>query len=140
MSAFSGFLEKQLLGVTLLGSTFTTPSTLWVGLASSISSDCSSPADISEITTNVAYARVLLNGKLTAPTSGPNWTVSNSIDITFSAATTAWPLTVYYVTVMTSSTIGSGECMYYGLLETARTLAYADVLSFSAGTLSITLT
>lgn len=142
MSAFSAFLETKLLGVSLLGSSFSTPATLWVCLATSVASDCSSPAHVTEVTTNVGYARLPFapaDGKWSAPTSGPNWTVANSQAFTFAAATTAWPLDVYYVTIASTSTIGQGEFFYYGLLANSRTVQLNDVLSFSAGSLTITL-
>lgn len=142
MSAFSGYLERALLGVTLLGSSFSTPATLWVCLATSVASDCSSPAHVTEVTTNVAYQRLPFaptDGKMSAPTSGPDWTVANSQAFTFAAATTPWPLAVFYVTIATSSVIGTGEHLYFGLLANSRTVLLDDVLSFSAGQLTITL-
>jgi hypothetical protein len=140
MSAVSGWLEQKILGVTLLGSSYTTPATLWVCLATSVASDCSSPAHVTEVTTNVAYSRLPFSpgdGKMSAPTSGPNWTVVSSQSFTFSAATTNWPLPVYYVCLASSSTIGQGEFSYYGLLDASRTVLLNDVLSFSAGSLAI---
>ena len=107
-----------------------------------MASDCSSPAHVSEVTTNVGYARLPFaptDGRMSAPTSGPDWTVANSMAFTFAAATTPWPLTVFYVTIASSSTIGTGEHFYYGLLANSRTVQLNDVLSFSAGTLTITL-
>lgn len=134
MSSFSGFLEVKLLGHTLLGSSYTAPSTLWLALATSIASDVSSLAQFAdtEVTTNTGYARQLLSGNLSAPTSGPNWTVATSAAIAFPTATTPWG-TVYHVCVVTSATIGSGDVLYHGLLDTSRNVQTNDILQFGAG-------
>ena len=131
-TAMSGFLEVKLLGHTLLGSSYTAPTSLWLALCTTITTDANSLADITEVTTNVAYTRQPLSGKLSAPTSGPNWTCVTSETITWSAATSAWNL-VGYVTVMTSATIGSGDCLYWGALDTSRQVITNDIVQFSAG-------
>lgn len=139
-TAFSGYLEVNLLGHTLLGSSFTAPSTVWVALATSIASDCTSIAQFAdtEVTTNVGYTRQLANGSWSAPTSGPNWTVVNSSAFTFSAATSAWG-TVTHVCLVTSSTHGTGQVLYWGLLDTSRSVQTGDIVQFSAGNLYVRL-
>lgn len=137
-TAFSGFLEVKLLGHTLLGSSYTAPSTIWVALATTITTDANSLADITEVTTNTGYTRMLLSSKLSAPTSGPNWTCATSETITFPTATTPWGL-VGYVTVMTSTTIGQGDCLYWGALDSSRQVIANDIVQFAAGSFWIRL-
>lgn len=128
-TAFSDWLEQGLLGHTLLGSSLTAPSSLWLSLATSVTSDGGS---VTEVTTNIGYSRQLLTGKLSAPTSGPNWSCVTSETITWSAATSAWG-TVSYCTVVDTATIGAGNVWYWGAVDTPRAVATGDVIQFSAG-------
>ena len=131
MTNFSNYLEEQLLGHTLLGSSFTAPATIYLSLATSIASDGDS---YTEVTTNLGYARVLLNGNLSSITSQND----NSSDLTFAAATTPWG-TVAHFAIFDDPTIGSGNMLYWGDLTSTRNVQTDDVLEFQAGNLSVRL-
>lgn len=135
MANFSNFLEQQLLGHTLLGSSYSAPTTVYLSLATSIASDGDS---YTEVTTNTGYARVILSGKLTEPTSGNDWTVSNSQAVTFSAATTGWG-TVAHFAIFDSITIGGGNMLYWGDLSVSRNVQNSDVLEVPIGNLTVKL-
>jgi hypothetical protein len=135
MSAFGNYLEQKIIGATLLGSTYTSPTSLWIALCTSITSDGDS---ITEVTTNIAYARQLVTGKFSEPTSGGDWSSVNSEALTWSAATSAWG-TVAHWTIVDTLTIGQGNVHYHHTMTTPRAILNGDIAEFLAGTLSITL-
>lgn len=135
MTNFSNYLEEQLLGHTLLGSTYTSPVTVFMSLATSIASDGDS---YTEVTTNMGYARVIMHGKMSSITSQNDNTVVNSQDITFAAATTPWGIVLHFA-VFDSATIGAGNMLYWGDLSTSRDVQTNDVVEFQAGNLSVRL-
>jgi hypothetical protein len=130
---FSNYLEQQLLGHTLLRSTFTAPTTLYLSLATSLASDGDS---FTEVPPGTGYARELLNGNLSGPTSGPTWTVVNSNAITFTTATTGWGSVTHFGIHDASA---GGNLLYWGTLSTPRTVTDSDVLEVPVGNLSVLL-
>lgn len=135
MSAFGNDLEQKLLGATLLGSTYTSPTSLWIALCTSITSDGDS---FSEVTTNVGYARQDCMGKWSEPTSGGGWTSVISETITWPTATATWG-TVAHWCVIDTLTIGQGNILYHSTVDTSRDVVSGDVVEFQAGNLSIRL-
>lgn len=133
MTNFSAYSEQNLLGVTLLGSGFTAPSTVYLSLATSIASDGDS---FTEVTTNIGYGRLPID--FSEPTSGPDWSVVNSADVTFSAATSAWGVVAHFA-IHDAETIGTGNMLYWGDLTATRDVQTDDVLEFAAGNLSVRL-
>jgi hypothetical protein len=127
MSAFSNYLEKKLLGLTLMGSSFTAPATVWVTLATSCASDGDS---YTEVPAGLGYLRKAC--LFVEPTSGPTWRTFLASNITFDAATTPWG-TVTHFAVWDNSTIGSGNMLYWAALTSSRAVATNDVLEFSLG-------
>lgn len=127
MSGFSNFLEEKVLGFTFCRTPWTIAATYYVSLATSITSDGGS---VTEVTTNVAYARQPV--WWTAP-SNPGGTTTSSPTVTFGPATTPWPITVSWVSIVDSLTIGAGNVYAYGLLDVARTVVTNDSLSFTSG-------
>lgn len=127
MANFSNYLEKALLGATLLGSSFTAPSTVWVSLGTSASSD----GDVyTEVTTNVGYSRK--PAVFVAPTSGPTWRTYLASNVTFDAATSPWG-TVTHVAIFDSGTIGGGNMLYWGALDNSRSVQTNDVFELPLG-------
>lgn len=124
---FSNYLEKKLLGHTLMGSTYTAPSTVWVSLGTSLNSDGDS---YTEVTTNIGYAR--LPALFIDPTSGPTWRTYLASNVTYSAATSAWG-TVTHLAIFDNSTIGSGNMLYWCPLDSSRAVATNDVVEFALG-------
>ena len=133
MANFAAYLEQALLGATLLGSTYTSPATVYVSLATTIASD----GDFfTEVTTNVGYARQPV--QFSEPTSGPNYTCVNSADVTFSAATSVWG-TVVAFGIYDSATIGGGNQLYWGTLGTSQAIATGSTVQILAGNLTVRL-
>ena len=133
MANFSDYLEQQLLGVTLLGSSFTAVTTTYLSLATSLADD---GGTFTEVTTNLGYVRLPI--EWSAPTSGPTWTVANSATVTFSPATTPWG-TVTHFGVYDAETIGTGNLLYWGALDTPRAIGTNDVLEVTSGNLTVEL-
>lgn len=134
---FSAYLENKILGLTLLGSSFTALNTVWLSLATSVTSD---GAQFTEVTTNIGYSRQPLATGIdwSDITSTPDTTVVNSTDVTFSSATSAWG-TVVGFSLVDSSTIGSGNQLYWGTLSTSRDIQFDDIFEIRAGNLTIRL-
>lgn len=133
MTAFSTYLEAQILGVTLLGSSYTAPATVFLCLGTTLASD----GDFfTEVTTNLGYGRLAVD--FSSPTSLNDTTAVNSASVTFSAATTDWG-TVTHFAIFDALTIDTGNMLYWGAMDTDRTIQTDDVLEFQAGNLSIRL-
>lgn len=127
MTAFTNYLETKLLGVTICGSVFTAPTTIYVGLATVLSTDGDV---ITEVNTGSYARRAVTFG---APTSG---ICLNSGTITFPQATADWG-TVNYVVLYDAST--SGNALYWSALLVPRPVITNDTLVFPASSLSVTL-
>lgn len=132
MSGISNALEELLLGYTLCGSGFTPATTLYICLATSITSDGGS---VTEVTTNVGYARQPVTFQ--AP-SNPAGTCVSSIDAAFGPATANWG-SVTYLTLVNSNVIGSGIHYFWGLLDVARNVQTGDSLTIAASALAVSL-
>ena len=127
MSNFSNYIEQKLIGLTLCGSSFTAPATVWLSLATTVASD----GDFfTEVTTNTGYAR--MPSVWSAPTSGPAWNTSLASAVTFPAASTPWG-TVRHFGIWDAYSITTGNLIYWGDLGTSRTIATSDVASFPLG-------
>lgn len=127
MSAFSPYLEDKLLGVTLCGSVYTAPSTIYVGAATAVSGDA---ASVTEVNTG-SYARqpALFN----APSSG---STANSGTLTFPEATADWGVCTH---ALIYDAISSGNLLYYGPFDASQNILSTYVLEIPAGALTVTL-
>jgi hypothetical protein len=126
MAAFSDYLEGVVLGVTLLGSAYTPPSTVYMALATSCTTD---GAVFEEVPTGTAYARqVVVFG---APVvTGLKKQVTNDGAVTFPEATTPWG-TITHCGLYDSPT--GGNQLYFGALTAVRTISTADTFQFNDG-------
>jgi len=132
---FSDYLEQQLLGATLLGSTFTSPSTLYFALGTAITTT-GSEVNFTEVASGLGYERKLV--EFSEPTSGPDWSCVNSATLTFSPATTPWGAIVAGA-VFDSEAIGSGNLLYWGEPTSVRTIQTDDVFEVPSGNFYIRL-
>lgn len=132
MSHFSNYLEDRLLGVTLLGSPFTAPSTIYVALATSCTTD---GAVFHEVPAGTAYARqVVVFGAPAA--NGTATRCQNTASVTFPEATTPWG-GVTHAGLYDSPT--GGNQLYWGSLTTVRTILTADTFQYPIGQFSVSL-
>jgi hypothetical protein len=130
MSNMSDYLEDKLLGVSLLGSPFTAPATVWMALATSATTD---GAVFNEVPSGTAYVRqVVVFGAPAA--SGLSQQVANSGLITFPQATTPWGY-LTHLGIYDSPT--AGNQLYWGALTTPRTVITNDQVIMPANNLLI---
>lgn len=130
MANMSNYLEDKVLGVSVLGSPFTAPATVYLALATSSTTD---GAVFQEVATGTAYARQVVAFGAPA-TSGLSRQVLNSGVVTFPQATTPWGY-ITHLGIYDSPT--SGNQLYWGALTTPRTVITNDQLSLPIGNLSL---
>jgi len=132
MTAFSDYLEQKVLGVTLLGSSYTCADTIYVALATSCTTD---GAVFNEVPAGTAYERtVVVFGSPSA--DGTKYQVANSAAVTFAEATTPWN-EITHCGLYDSPT--GGNQLYWGALTAARTILSGDTFEFPTGNLKVQL-
>ncbi|RCS42315.1 hypothetical protein DTL42_19445 [Bremerella cremea] len=132
MTAFSDYLEAALLGVTLLGSSYTPGETIYLALATSVTTD---GAVFTEVPSGTAYARQRV--QFGSPTNdGTKKKVSNSGAVTYSEATTPWG-GITHIGLYDSPT--GGNQLYYGALTSTRTIETGDTFQVPDANLSVSL-
>jgi len=126
MPGKSDWLENQILNHVLRGTTYTPPSTLYIGLYTSDPTDAGTGTEIS----GGGYARQAIT--FTVSTVGSS---SNSADILFPVASAAQG-TAGYFGILDASI--AGHLLYYGPLTPNKSIAIGDQIKIAAGTLTIT--
>ena len=127
MAEFSNYLEAKLLNHVLRNTSYTSPTTTYVGLFTAAPSDTASGTEVS----GGSYARQVLS--VSTATEG---IVTSSGDLTFPQATANWG-TVTHIGILDAIT--SGNLLMYTALNTAKTIETDDILKISSGNLTITL-
>ena len=127
MAAFSNYLENALINGTLRNTSYTAPTTVYVGLFTSDPTDAGSGAEVS----GSAYARQ--SATFAAPSNGAS---STSADIQFPQATGVWG-TVGWFGIFDALT--TGNLMYHGALTASKTIETGDVFKIASGNLTVTL-
>lgn len=139
MSAASNYTEDKTLDFWLKANSAATsaPTTVYVALFNSDDSagntaELLEAGTLTEECTGGAYARQAVTfGTIS------NGAVSNSGNVTFPAATDANWGTIQYVAVMDSLT--AGECLFYGSLDTSKTIDSGDTFQITTGNLTVSL-
>jgi hypothetical protein len=127
MAAMSNYLENALINATLRNTSYTTPSTVYVGLYTTDPTDANSGTEV----TGGSYARKAAT--FGAPSNGVS-TISSAIE--FDQATASWG-TVAYFGILDAST--SGNLLYHGALTASKTIDTGDVFKFATSALTVTL-
>lgn len=127
MAAFSNYLENALINGTLRATSYTAPTTVYVGLFTSDPTDAGSGTEVS----GNAYARQ--SATFAAPSSGAS---STSADVQFPQATGTWG-TVGWFGIFDALT--TGNLMYHGALTASKTIETGDVFKIASGNLTVTL-
>ena len=122
MSNFTDFMEQTLLGATLLGSSYTSPATVYAGLLTALST-VGSEVSFTEVLSGLGYIRLPI--EFSDITSAPDSTCVNSATITWSPATTPWGGVVAFG-VFDAEAIGGGDFMYWGEPTSTRTVLTDD--------------
>ena len=127
MSEMSNYLENALINVTLRGTAYTAPSTIYVALYTSDPTDANTGTEVS----GGSYTRTSVT--FAAPSNGVS--LSNA-DCTFPQCTSAWG-TVGWIGLMDAST--SGNLLYHTPLDASKTIDNGDIFKIASGSLSVTL-
>jgi hypothetical protein len=127
MAEMSNYLENALINATLRNTSYTSPTTVYVGLYTSDPTDGNSGSEIS----GGSYARTAVT--FGAPSNGVS---TNSAAVEFPQATGSWG-TVAYIGLLDAST--SGNLLYHTALDASKTIASGDVFRIATGSLSVTL-
>ena len=127
MSALSNYLENALLDAVLNNTSYTSPTTTYVGLFTSDPTDAGSGTEVS----GGSYARTAAS--FGAASSG---TSTNDADITFPQATGNWG-TVTHFGLYDAST--AGNLLVHGALTNSKAIESGDVFKIASSNLSITL-
>ena len=127
MAEFSDYLENKLLDHVLNNTSFTSPTTTYVGLYTVAPTDGGGGTEVS----GGSYARQVLS--VSTASSG---VVTSDSDINFPQATANWG-TVVAAGVFDS--LSSGNLLMYTNLTTSKTIEAGDILKISSGSLTVSL-
>jgi hypothetical protein len=127
MAEMSNYLENALINGTIRGTTYTAPTTVYVGLYTSDPTDANTGTEVS----GGSYARQ--SATFAAPSNGAS--VTNA-DITFPQATGSWG-TVGWIGILDAST--SGNLLYHTALDVSKDISSGDIFKIDSGNLSVTL-
>ena len=127
MAEMSNYLENALINATLRNTSYTSPTTVYVGLYTSDPGEGNTGTEVS----GGSYARTAVT--FGAPSNGVS---TNSASVTFPTATGTWG-TVTHVGILDALT--SGNLLYFTPLDASKSIASGDVFTISTGNLSVTL-
>ncbi len=127
MANFSNYLENALINATLRNTSYTSPTTVYVGLFTSDPTDAGSGTEVA----GGSYARTAVT--FGAPSNG---VATNNADVTFPTATGSWG-TITHIGIHDAST--TGNLLYHSSLTASKTVGTGDVFKISSGNLSVTL-
>ena len=127
MAEFTNYLENKLLDHVLNNASFTSPTTVYVGLFTAAPTDTTSGTEVS----GGSYARQILS--VSTASSG---VVTSDADITFPQATGSWGT---IVALGIHDALSSGNLLMYTDLTTSKVIETGDILKVSSGSLTVTL-
>jgi hypothetical protein len=140
MAACSQYLESQVLTQIFRSSTFAKPTVLAFALATQTLSATCTGSLIGQEVLGQGYARVALNpGDANWGSPGTTGITTNVTALVYATATANWG-TVTSVAICDNATAGSGNCLFWANLLSAKVVNTGDVFVFSAGSLSIQMT
>ena len=127
MAEFTNYLENKLLDHVLNNASFTSPTTVYVGLFTAAPTDTTSGTEVS----GGSYARQVLS-----VSTASEGVVTSDADITFPQATGSWGT---IVALGIHDALSSGNLLMYTELTTSKTIETGDILKVSSGSLTVTL-
>ncbi len=122
----SVYLDNNFLGIALLNQVFTPPAQVWVALFTVTPTPSTSGTEVS----GGGYGRQIVT--FTSPAGGQT---QNTADIFFPIATAPWGTIVAFALFDAS---GGGNMLYFGNLNTFRSIMTNDQLKFPSGQLIAT--
>jgi len=130
MANIGMYIAKGMLDWVLQGATPARPNALWAGLAAGTPTSVSG----SEIGTLTGYSRLTA---LFGAAASPAGSASNTAAMTFGPFSSTG--SILGLQLWDGSPVGSSDMLWYGTLQTARTILVGDSLVLTAGALIITL-
>jgi len=127
MAEFSNYLENKVLDHVLRNTSYTSPTTVYVGLFTSDPTDAGTGTEVS----GGSYARQTLS-----VTTASGGIVTSSADVTFPQATAQWG-TITHLGLLDAIT--SGNLLMHTALTTSKSIDNGDILKISSGNLTVTL-
>lgn len=127
MAEFSNYLENAVINAVLRNTTYTSPTTVYVGLYTTDPTDADSGTEVS----GGSYARTSV--AFDAPSNG---VTQNTADLTFPTATASWG-TVTHIGLHDAST--GGNLLFHTALDTSKAIDSGDIFKITTGNLTVTL-
>jgi hypothetical protein len=127
MAELSDYLENKLLDHVLRGTSYTSPTTVYVGLYTSDPGDDNSGTEVS----GGSYARQELS-----VTTASDGIVTSSADVTFPQATGSWG-TISHIGLLDAIT--AGNLLMHTPLTTSKAIDTGDIFKISSGSLTAQL-
>lgn len=132
MTAFSNYLENQLLEGTLRGNDFTAPTSVFISLYTTDPTDADSGNEVNAS----GYDRFEVSAALGGFTTASGGSCRNSEAWEFVTATTAWGVITHFAV---HDATAAGNMLYHGALTSSKTVGTDDIVRFPASTLSVKL-
>ena len=127
MAEFSNYLENAVIDAVLRATSYTSPTTVYVGLFTTDPTDAGSGTEVS----GGSYARTAVT--FSAPSNG---VTSNSADVEFPQATASWG-SVTHIGIYDAAS--SGNLLFHTVLDTTKTIESGDIFKIASGNLTVTL-
>ena len=127
MAEMSNYLENALINGTLRATTYTAPTTVYVGLYTTDPTDANTGTEVS----GGSYARTSVT--FGAPSNGVSL---NSAAVEFPQASGSWG-TVGWIGILDAST--TGNLLYHTPLDVSKAIDSGDIFKIAIGSLSVTL-
>jgi len=127
MAEFTNYLENKLLDHVLNNASFTSPTTVYVGLFTAAPTDTTAGTEVS----GGSYARQVLS-----VSTASEGVVTSDADVNFPQATGNWGT---IVALGIHDALSSGNLLMYTDLTTSKTIENGDILKVSSGSLTVTL-
>lgn len=123
----SNYLENAMINAVLRNTSYTSPSTVYVGLHTADPTDAGSGTEVS----GGSYARTSVT--FGSPSNGVS---TNSAAVEFPQATADWG-TVSHIGIWDASS--TGNLLFHTALDTSKAIATGDIFKIASGNLSVTL-
>jgi hypothetical protein len=127
MAEMSNYLENAVINAVLRNTSYTSPTTVYVGLFTSDPTDAGSGTEVS----GGSYARVAVT--FGAPSNGVS---TNSAAVEFPQCTADWG-TVAFIGIHDALT--SGNLLFHTALDVSKAIATGDIFKIASSNLSVTL-
>jgi hypothetical protein len=127
MAEFSNYLENAVIDAVLRNTSYTSPTTVYVGLFTTDPTDAGSGTEVS----GGSYARTAVT--FSAPSNG---VTSNSADVEFPQATASWGSVTH---IGLHDAASGGNLLFHTVLDTTKTIDSGDIFKIASGNLTVTL-